>query len=101
MNAPSTAPVDFLIVNALEEERDAVLRRLPGYVQHAPSKDDVRVYYSTVADAVQPGGQKCQYSVAVCMVGIGRVPATAATVDAIRRWRPDYVILVGIAGGVK
>jgi nucleoside phosphorylase len=31
---------------------------------------------------------------------MGRVRATAATADAIRRWRPRYVVLVGIAGGI-
>ena len=32
---------------------------------------------------------------------MGRVPASNATTDAIRRWTPDYVILVGIAGGLR
>ena len=31
---------------------------------------------------------------------MGRVQATTATVDAIRRWHPRYVVLIGIAGGV-
>jgi nucleoside phosphorylase len=32
---------------------------------------------------------------------MGRVQAGVATSDAIRRWRPHYVLLVGIAGGVE
>ena len=34
------------------------------------------------------------------LLGMGRVEATAATSDAIRKWNPRYVVLVGIAGGV-
>jgi nucleoside phosphorylase len=94
-------PVDFLLITALEEERDAVLRRLPGYQQLPPSRDDVRVYYSATIQAKQAGGAFCTYSMILCMVGMGRVPATAATSDAIRRCVPDYVMLVGIAGGLK
>jgi nucleoside phosphorylase len=32
---------------------------------------------------------------------MGRVSAALATSDAIRRWKPQYVILVGIAGGIQ
>src|SRR5262245_26741400 len=94
------APIDFLLITALEEEREAVLRRLPGYRQLPPTRDDVRVYYSATIEAKQGDGT-CTYAVIVCMVGMGRVPATAATTDAIRRWAPDYVVLIGIAGGLK
>lgn len=94
-------PVDFLLVTALEEERDAVLSRLPGHQQLPPTHDDVRVYYSATIQAIQAGGATCSYRVIVCMIGMGRVPATNATTDAIRRWSPDYVMLIGIAGGLK
>ncbi len=95
-------PVDFLIITALEEERDAVLRRLPGYQQSPPSEADVRVYYEVVVKAVQAGGAKCDYLViVVCLSNMGRVQATATASDAIRRWLPSYVLLVGIAGGLK
>src|SRR5262245_2531571 len=94
------APVDFVLITALEEERDAVLSRLPGWRQLPPNKDDTRVYYSATVEA-RYGEESCTYSVIVCMVGMGRVTATAGTNDAIRRWAPDYVILIGIAGGLK
>jgi nucleoside phosphorylase len=98
---PVPASVDFLLITALEEERDAVLKRLPGYQQLPPSRDDVRVFYSSTIQAKLADGTECSYSAIVCMVGMGRVPATAATSDAIRRWSPDYVVLIGIAGGLK
>ena len=96
------SPVDFLIITALEEELDAVLRRLPDQQQLPSSEEDVRVYYGATVAAVQPGGASCTYSViVVCLSGMGRLQAAATASDAIRRWRPDYVILVGIAGGLK
>lgn len=97
-----SAPVDFLIIAALEEERDALLRRLPGFQQLPPSEDDVRVYYAARIQAAHPGGSPCTYSVVVvCLSNMGRVQTTATASDAIRRWNPGYVILVGIAGGLK
>ena len=93
--------VDFLLITALEEERDAVLKRLAGFQQLPPTHDDVRVYYTAKIQAKLPGGADCTYSAIVCMVGMGRVPATAGTTEAIRRWAPDYVVLIGIAGGLK
>ena len=39
-------PVDFVIVTALEEERDAVLDKLPGYQRLTPTEEDIRVYYT-------------------------------------------------------
>jgi nucleoside phosphorylase len=35
------------------------------------------------------------------LLGMGRVNAATATADAIKRWRPRNVVLVGIAGGVS
>jgi nucleoside phosphorylase len=94
--------VDFLIITALEEERDAVLLRLPGYQQIPASEADVRIYYEAVVEATQAGGARCDYQVVVvCLSNMGRVQATVTASDAIRRWQPSYVLLVGIAGGLK
>ena len=65
------APIDFLLITALEAERDAVLSRLPGYQQLPASHDDVRVYYLATIQAVQAGGSGCTYTVILCMVGMG------------------------------
>jgi CheY-like chemotaxis protein len=93
--------VDFVIVTALEEERDAMLRQLPTFKQIAPLQDDVRFYYSSSVTTAQADGRTIDYSVIVlCLLGMGRVEAANATGDAIRRWYPRYVLLVGIAGGV-
>lgn len=99
--ASGDTPVDFLILTALEEERDAIRNRLPDCRKLSPSHEDVRVYYSSDLPATFPNGSTCVYHVILMpLLDMGRVQATSATVDAIRRWHPRYVILVGIAGGV-
>jgi nucleoside phosphorylase len=95
------AEIDFLIVTALEEERDAVLGRLPGFQRLPPSDRDVRIYYVSDLLVTFPDGSSGVYLVVVMpLLAMGRVQATAAASDAIHRWHPRYVILVGIAGGV-
>lgn len=87
--------VHFLIVTALDEERDAVLAHMQ-LDRSPPSTDDVRVYYRGQVDT-----GRARYEVAlVPLLGMGRVEAANATSDAIRRWQPMYVVLVGIAGGI-
>lgn len=92
---------DFVIITALPEERDAVLSKLPDYKMVKPSEEDVRVYYTSAVPATFQDGTSCLYSVVVvCLLNMGRVEAANATGDAIRRWTPRYVIMVGIAGGM-
>ncbi|MRG92969.1 5'-methylthioadenosine/S-adenosylhomocysteine nucleosidase [Polyangium spumosum] len=90
--------IDFLLVTALPEERDALLRRLPGFERVVPRKDDVHVYFRAQLPVSDGAGS---YRVVVLpLLGMGRVNAATATADAIKRWRPRHVVLVGIAGGV-
>jgi nucleoside phosphorylase/tetratricopeptide (TPR) repeat protein len=96
------APIDFVIVTALEEERDAVLQRLPGSLRLPPSRADIRVYFAGELPATFPDGSTCTYSVVVMpLLSMGQTDAATATSDAIRRWRPRYVLLVGIVGGIS
>lgn len=93
-----TAPVDFLIITPLEEERDALLNKLPNPKKLDPLTDDIYVYFESNLPLVSSNGS---YRIMVMpLLGMGRVQAATATNDAIRRWNPRYVILVGIAGGV-
>src|SRR5262245_45295257 len=39
-------PVDFVIITPLEEERKAILAKLPGYQRLNPSENDIWVYYT-------------------------------------------------------
>lgn len=93
--------VDFVIITALPEERDAVLQLLPGWQLVAPSNEDIRTYFVAEIPIQFSDGTQSVYTIAVfCLLGMGRVQAATATSDAIRRWKPRYVLLVGIAGGV-
>lgn len=96
-----TDTADFVIITALEEEREAVLRKLPNYQRHDPSHNGIRVYYSADLPVTFPSGTRGTYHVIVLsLLGMGRVQAATATSDAIKQWHPRYVLLVGIAGGV-
>ncbi len=95
------APVDFVIVTALEEERGALLSMLPDCKPLPPEPGDVRHYYSGRLPVTMHGGAQGHYSIVVMqLLGMGRVQAATATSDAIKRWRPRFVVMVGIAGGV-
>lgn len=95
------APVDFVIVTPLDEERDAVLSK-GEFKQLDPTHDDVRVYHATELPVTFPSGKTATYRVIlVSLLGMGRVQAAIATSDAIDRWDPRYVLLVGIAGGLR
>jgi len=94
-------PVDVVIITPLEEERDAVLAKLARYRQLPPTQDDIRVYFAADLPVTFPDGATATYQVVVMpLLNMGRVEAANATGDAIRRWRPRYVWLVGIAGGL-
>lgn len=92
---------DFIIVAPLKEERDALLALLPGHRKLPPSQEHVWVHYQAEIP-VRFADRTCgAYSVVVLPLSrMGHTEAAAATVDAIRQWRPRYVLLVGIGGGV-
>jgi tetratricopeptide (TPR) repeat protein/nucleoside phosphorylase len=93
--------IDFVIITALEEELDAVLDKLPNAQKLSPSAEDIRVYYRVELPVTFPDLVNHTYMIiALSLLNMGRVEAANATSDAIRRWQPRYVILVGIAGGI-
>lgn len=97
----SISGVDFVLVTALPEELGAVLRMLPGIVRLAPSEEDIRTYYQVELPIAFSDGTSGFYKLIVLrLLGMGRVEAATATADAIRRWHPRYVVMIGIAGGV-
>ena len=94
-----TTQVDFLIVTALSEEREAVLKLLPG-AQKLDATEDVYTYHRARVPVKTEQGTNGSYNVIVMSyLGMGRVQASAATAHAIHRWQPRCVLLVGIAGG--
>ena len=100
-NTAADCAIDFLIITPLPEEREAVLARLPNHRRLPPSTEDIRVYYSATAKTGLPGDPNGFYSLIVApLAGMGLTDAATATADAVRRWQPRYVVLVGIAGGM-
>ncbi|HEX8199649.1 MAG TPA: NACHT domain-containing protein, partial [Isosphaeraceae bacterium] len=100
-DAPPEA-VDFVILTALEEERDALHALLPDVRRLPPGEEDSRVYYRSDLPVTLADGRRGVYRLAtLSLAKMGRVNAATATADAIRRWRPRFVLLVGIAGGVS
>jgi nucleoside phosphorylase len=94
-------PVDFVILTALEEERNALLSKLPSPRKLPPSSNDNRVYYWCELPSTFADGVDCKYKLIVlCLPKMGRIDAANALNDAIRAWNPLYVILAGIAGGI-
>lgn len=90
-----TEPVDFLIVTALREEREAVLRLLDPF-QPTQGTTLPICYLCQV-----PIGER-RYKVAVTQLArIGNVEAGVHVTQAISAVRPSVVLVVGIAAGVK
>jgi nucleoside phosphorylase len=95
-------PADVLIVTALPEEREAVLKKLPNARRLDPSEEDVRTYYLSKLPLSRARAEGAFYRVVVTdLVGMAQVNAALAANDAIRRWKPRALLLVGIAGGVE
>jgi nucleoside phosphorylase len=97
--APAEAPVDFLLFAALEEERDALLSKLPGYRKLEGNGTDVHVYYQSKV-ATRRRDRAVYRVVVTSPAGMGPVQAAITASAATARWRPEHVIAVGIAGGV-
>jgi len=84
--------VDFALVTALPEEMEAIRILLDSSeTMRTPLADG----YEYVTLKTQHGLKKV---LLVCVGDQGTIPAALATFDAIQRWRPGYVMLVGVAG---
>jgi nucleoside phosphorylase/tetratricopeptide (TPR) repeat protein len=94
------SPVDFLVFAPLEEERDALLSKLPGHVKLDSDGTDVHVYFEAQVATRRKDG--AVYRVVVTSPsGMGPVKAAITASAAATRWHPEHVIVVGIAGGLS
>ena len=91
--------VDFVIITALEEERDAVLGKLPGHRKLDKESGDVRTYYEGSVETRRADGTVYRVIV-TCLSDAGPQRATSAASAVANRWHPKQVLLVGIACGV-
>lgn len=92
---------DVLIITPLIEEREALLKQLGRHAKPLPKNEDNHLFYQTTLRVGGKGTQGGTLQVVVVQpVSMARVKAATLTKDAVRRFRPRFVILVGIAGGV-
>ncbi|CAG0935149.1 5'-methylthioadenosine/S-adenosylhomocysteine nucleosidase [Thermoflexales bacterium] len=90
--------IDFAIITALEKEAKAVVKRLNEHSIVRYEDKDIRTYhYGTIP--LQAHNQSYRI-VVVTLPNMGNVPAANAMTDTIARWNPQFVLMVGIAGGV-
>src|SRR5260370_20304650 len=87
---------DVVIITALAKECEAILRHLGSY-QKVQIKG--RTFYRASIQA-----QKSNHSYQVVVLSLNvmvNYHAAVATQQAISVWNPSYIILAGIAGGVR
>src|SRR5882762_5485986 len=89
----TTGSSDFLVVTALPDETDAVLRHVENVAQHPSGR------YSITSVPRKFGNG--HHIVVIAEVGVGPTKAQAATREAIHACRPKRVVLVGIAAGFQ
>ncbi|MDC0709151.1 hypothetical protein POL68_11815 [Stigmatella sp. ncwal1] len=101
MPPPSTTlSPDFCIITALEQERDAVLSKLPGHRKLDRDGTDTHTYFEAQVPTRRSDG--AIYRVLVtCLSGMGPIKGANKANAVIRQWAPRHVLLVGIAGGVE
>ena len=87
--------VDFLIVTALEKERNAVLQQLG---DSEPVQEAVLPPYYRSTLKTDTGPIRI---VAVTLAGVGNVSAGLHAANCIQRLQPHCVFMVGIAGGLS
>lgn len=93
--------VDFILFAPLAEEREAVLHLLPGHRALPPDSAGVLLYHRADLPVSLSDGARGAYSLVVTSpLKMGRVNAAAALGEALQRFTPRYVLVIGIAGGV-
>jgi nucleoside phosphorylase len=90
--------VDFVIITALEIEAKAIVRRLKDRTVKRFEDKDIRTYHSGTIPI--EGTDRAYQVVVVLLPSMGKLPAATAATDAIARWNPQFVLMVGIAAGI-
>lgn len=88
-------PVDVLIVTALLEERQAILHQLDRYNQTQVGNSPIYYVYTLPINAGE-----CKVAVTQ-LPQMGNVNAGIHATKAIGELKPKYILMVGIAAGIK
>lgn len=90
--------VDFAIITALEVERDAILDKLGPYEKIRNENIDNWTYY--MINYAVPNNNS--YKIIIVMLpDMGNTASGLVSSDLIRKYNPRYIIMFGIAGGIK
>ena len=93
--------IHFVIVTALEEELRAVLAQLKNCKQLPPTTEDVQVYYQCrIKTRLPDGSHRRLFHRSPIAAEHGQGRSRGGNRRHHWRWRPQYVLLVGIAGGI-
>jgi nucleoside phosphorylase len=96
----SDLQVDFIILTALEEERDAVLSKLLGHSKLDRVGEEPHTYYEAFIESRR--NDRARYRVIVTSLArMGPLEAAAKAPEMVQRWKPRRVLMVGIAGGIS
>ncbi|NJN98780.1 MAG: hypothetical protein HC875_34150 [Anaerolineales bacterium] len=97
----SSEAIDFVIGAVLLDDLNALLEKLPAYWKLNPPGDDIPIYYAAKLPFSRSKGKRGTYNVRVFWLGQDPSKAKSAMDDAIKRWRPRYVLLLSIIAGVS
>jgi nucleoside phosphorylase len=96
----TTANVDFGLITALPEERDAVLAQMPALKRLDKDGSDTHTYYEGTLPTRRSDGSVYRV-VLVCCPSMGPQIAVQTADALLNRWKPRQVMLVGIAMGLE
>jgi hypothetical protein len=88
---------DFVIVTVLGGAQ-AVVRRLENCHIERFEAQDIRTYHCGLVRIRE--GDRAYRVVVISLPSMGEIAAANAVTDAVTRWRPRFVLMVGIAGGI-
>lgn len=91
--------VDFVIITVLEEELNALLKKLPNHHRTTSPQIANSPCYASDFPVKLSDGTSARYHLIVTRTGSGRVEAAITTSEAVQQWNPRYVFVVGVAGG--
>jgi nucleoside phosphorylase len=89
---------DLVIITALEKEAKAVVSRLEDHRVERFEARDIRTYHCGTIPIQDT--ERAYRVVVVLLPSMGETSAATAVTDAIARWNPSFVLMVGIAGGI-
>jgi tetratricopeptide (TPR) repeat protein/nucleoside phosphorylase len=96
---PPSAPVDVVVITALEEERDAFLSKVRARKLDKEAGDIHTYYVSAIRTRRR---DRSEYKLIVtCLLSMGPINAAVQAVTIVNRWRPRFVLLVGITCGIR